>query len=227
MIEKIYNEIKNYNIQDYSIKENKFLLHKSDNTTYDSQKLIKFFSYLYRENEGFTTLMDSLNPSEPEVIKPLINSDLINDDFLNYYLNIENENEILWFFTDNKVNLKTKGFEYDITMNRDKQNDDDKIFTFSKDNGNIYNNDELISEFKRLYHESDDFRFHLDIYLKMYDKKFQSGAGRKTTYKSTKKKVSVIIKKKTLVRTIYKNSRGVNYIKVNNEYKLLSKFKIS
>jgi hypothetical protein len=48
----------------------------------------------------------------------------------------------------------------------------------------------------------------------------------RTLYKSTKQKVSVIFKKKSLVRTIYKNAKGVSYIKVNNQYKLLSKFKV-
>jgi hypothetical protein len=52
------------------------------------------------------------------------------------------------------------------------------------------------------------------------------GGGRKSAYKSTKQKVSVIFKKKSLVRTIYKNAKGVSYIKVNNQYKLLSKFKV-
>lgn len=45
-------------------------------------------------------------------------------------------------------------------------------------------------------------------------------------YKSTKNKVNVIINKKSFIKTIYKNSNNVNYIKINKEYKLLSKFKV-
>jgi hypothetical protein len=48
--------------------------------------------------------------------------------------------------------------------------------------------------------------------------------GKKQGYKSTKTKVSVIINKKTFVRTVYTNAKNVSYIRVNNQYKLLSKY---
>jgi hypothetical protein len=51
--------------------------------------------------------------------------------------------------------------------------------------------------------------------------------GKKGVYKSTKQKVSVIIDKKHYNKTVYKNSKGVSYIRCNNEYKLLKKYKLS
>jgi len=51
--------------------------------------------------------------------------------------------------------------------------------------------------------------------------------GKKGVYKSTKQKVSVIIDKKHYNKTVYKNSKGISYIRRNNEYKLLKKYKLS
>lgn len=42
-------------------------------------------------------------------------------------------------------------------------------------------------------------------------------------YKSTKQKISVIIDKKPCDRTVYKNAKGISYIRCNNKYKLLKK----
>jgi hypothetical protein len=62
----------------------------------------------------------------------------------------------------------------------------------------------------------------------LIDKIHEQKGGRKNNkiYKSTKNKVNVIINKKSFIKTIYKNSNNVNYIKINKEYKLLSKFKV-
>jgi|LauGreDrversion4_2_1035121.scaffolds.fasta_scaffold07749_2 hypothetical protein len=54
----------------------------------------------------------------------------------------------------------------------------------------------------------------------------KAGGKNNKEYKSTKNKVNVIINKKSFIKTIYKNSNNVNYIKINKEYKLLSKFKV-
>lgn len=54
----------------------------------------------------------------------------------------------------------------------------------------------------------------------------KAGGKNNKKYKSTKNKVNVIINKKSFIKTIYKNSNNVNYIKINKEYKLLSKFKV-
>jgi len=51
--------------------------------------------------------------------------------------------------------------------------------------------------------------------------------GKKGVYKSTKQKVSVIIDNKHYNKTVYKNSKGISYIRRNNEYKLLKKYKLS
>ena len=50
--------------------------------------------------------------------------------------------------------------------------------------------------------------------------------GKKGVYKSTKQKISVIIDKKPRDRTVYKNAKGILYIRCNNEYKLLKKYKL-
>ena len=50
--------------------------------------------------------------------------------------------------------------------------------------------------------------------------------GKKGVYKSTKQKISVIIDKKPCDRTVYKNAKGISYIRCNNEYKLLKKYKL-
>lgn len=50
--------------------------------------------------------------------------------------------------------------------------------------------------------------------------------GKKGGYKSTKQKISVIIDKKPCDRTVYKNAKGISYIRCNNEYKLLKKYKL-
>ena len=50
--------------------------------------------------------------------------------------------------------------------------------------------------------------------------------GKKGVYKSTKQKISVIIDKKSCDRTVYKNAKGISYIRCNNEYKLLKKYKL-
>lgn len=51
--------------------------------------------------------------------------------------------------------------------------------------------------------------------------------GKKGVYKSTKQKISVIIDKKPRDRTVYKNAKGILYIRCNNEYKLLKKYKLA
>ena len=51
--------------------------------------------------------------------------------------------------------------------------------------------------------------------------------GKKGVYKSTKQKISVIIDKKPCDRTVYKNAKGISYIRCNNEYKLLKKYKLA
>lgn len=51
--------------------------------------------------------------------------------------------------------------------------------------------------------------------------------GKKGVYKSTKQKISVIIDKKSCDRTVYKNAKGILYIRCNNEYKLLKKYKLA
>ena len=50
--------------------------------------------------------------------------------------------------------------------------------------------------------------------------------GKKGVYKSIKQKISVIIDKKPCDRTVYKNAKGISYIRCNNEYKLLKKYKL-
>jgi len=45
------------------------------------------------------------------------------------------------------------------------------------------------------------------------------------SYKSTGKKVHIIVNKRCIERTVYVNSRNTKYIVLNKEYKLLSKCK--
>jgi len=52
-----------------------------------------------------------------------------------------------------------------------------------------------------------------------------SEGGNINKLKSTKKKVKILYNKKEIERTIYINKRGTKYVKINKEYKLLSKLK--
>lgn len=229
VIEKIYNDYILPNPDDitgYTIVDNDLSLNRADDKVYTKGEAVRFFANLYTKNKDFDTYLINLEPN-----RPLINSELINEEFIKFYLNYKIDKlEILAFFENNITVLANEGFDY--TRIEFNINNNTNCFVFYN-NESIYDNDDLISIFKKLYDSKNDtFKLHLNSYLRMYypnhvlPKKTQDG-GRKTTYKSTKKKVSVIIKKKTLFRTIYKNSKGINYIRVNNEYKLLSKFKIS
>lgn len=66
-----------------------------------------------------------------------------------------------------------------------------------------------------------------DEYNKQNGGVLSKNKGKKGVYKSTKQKVSVIIDKKHYNKTVYKNSKGISYIRRNNEYKLLKKYKLS
>jgi len=66
-----------------------------------------------------------------------------------------------------------------------------------------------------------------DEYNKQNGGILRKNKGKKGVYKSTKQKVSVIIDKKHYNKTVYKNSKGISYIRRNNEYKLLKKYKLS
>jgi hypothetical protein len=66
-----------------------------------------------------------------------------------------------------------------------------------------------------------------DEYNKQGGGILRKNKGKKGVYKSTKQKVSVIIDNKHYNKTVYKNSKGISYIRRNNEYKLLKKYKLS
>lgn len=75
------------------------------------------------------------------------------------------------------------------------------------------------------HHESpsnSDYHFH-SIYI---NNERLSKAHIIGGYKSTKQKISVIIDKKPCDRTVYKNAKGISYIRCNNKYKLLKKYKL-
>lgn len=130
------------------------------------------------------------------------------------------------FFRKHDSALNVAGFDYVSFYIQGNQ-----IFVRKVANNNVkfpdyltYSIEDLIVELKKLY-ENDNTEFNVFIDNNQYMKEEQTG-GRKNAYKSTKKKVSVIFKKKSLVRTVYKNAKGDSYIKVNSQYKLLSKFKV-
>ena len=83
-----------------------------------------------------------------------------------------------------------------------------------------------------IYYKPDELKgFLIEVMSKLpefneliYEINSNQRGGKKQGYKSTKTKVSVIINKKAFVRTVYTNAKNVSYIRVNNQYKLLSKF---
>lgn len=87
-----------------------------------------------------------------------------------------------------------------------------------------YSLDEVATEIARIYTQEPVLRKDESFQARFPIENGSFNGGRKQSYKSTKTKVSVVINKKAFVRTVYKNSKNVSYIKVNNQYKLLSKY---
>lgn len=119
-----------------------------------------------------------------------------------------------------------------------------EIIDIETDNtDNILNNTPFKFEIKNNYRDEEITRAYpfTSIYIindkekaEQYNKDhYQPGGGilsknkgKKGVYKSTKQKISVIIDKKSCDRTVYKNAKGISYIRCNNEYKLLKKYKL-
>lgn len=53
----------------------------------------------------------------------------------------------------------------------------------------------------------------------------QTGGRKNIIYKSTHKKIKIYVNKKIIERTVYKNSKNIEYVKINKKYVLLSKCK--
>jgi hypothetical protein len=129
------------------------------------------------------------------------------------------------------------------------KDDNNKIkICYINDNDTILNNEKFNAIYKINSYGPQDYKTTFEnsptetekyIYIKINNKQLaneyntQKGGvlsknkGKKGVYKSTKQKVSVIIDKKHYNKTVYKNSKGISYIRRNNEYKLLKKYKLS
>lgn len=106
------------------------------------------------------------------------------------------------------------------------------IYDIQNSDPEYYTNDELRKIFIWLAEKYQPFRTLLKEIETMAKQKEQtnvavSSGGTLEKYKSTGEKVSVIINKKTIIRTVYNDSKKKRFIRINGEYKLLKKFKIS
>jgi hypothetical protein len=133
---------------------------------------------------------------------------------------------------------------FDVHLLKD-DNNEIKI-CYINDNDTILNNENFNAIYKIANYSTHTKQLEYSptetakyIHIEINNKKFadeynvQKGGvlsknkGKKEVYKSTKQKVSVIIDKKHYNKTVYKNSKGISYIRRNNEYKLLKKYKLS
>jgi hypothetical protein len=200
-IDKIYYNM-NENFIDYysQLKVSEFI-YKQQNRG----KILKFFN-----EEGTKTALRELKSNNNDVVFNYHTFDLTDvESFNTSWQAAPLDTGDIGFFT------------VTATMQRYVSSYDEKV-PLDKPLEHTYKRDELFKMFVELYKSTsyDSFRMLVDG-----TSDGQNG-GKKSSYKSTGQKVTVVIKKKSLTRTIYKNSKNIGYIKVNNEYKLLSKFKI-
>lgn len=154
------------------------------------------------------------------------NKNLLNENYNNTIFKISGENTTHVIYV--KVTKKDNDSSYNI-INIETDNTDNILNNtpFKFEIKYNYGNEEII----RAYPFTSIAIINDEVKADQYNEQSGGGIlsknkGKKGVYKSTKQKISVIIDKKPCDRTVYKNAKGISYIRCNNEYKLLKKYKL-
>jgi hypothetical protein len=233
------NEYRNYlmiitnNCNQYI--EQKFKINKYE---LDAQiKYEKREKQKYRDSKTIKTFDDIIINDEQDLnIKFDANYETYEDFFSNKNLLNENYNNTIFKISGNNLT-------HVIYVKVIKKDDDGSYNIIDIETDNILNN--KLFKFEIKYNYGDEEITHTYPFTSIaiindnekaeqYNKEhYQPGGGilsknkgKKGVYKSTKQKISVIIDKKPCDRTVYKNAKGISYIRCNNEYKLLKKYKL-
>lgn len=233
------NEYRNYlmiitnNCNQYI--EQKFKINKYE---LDAQiKYEKGEKQKYRDSKTIKTFDDIIINDEQDLnIKFDANYETYEDFFSNKNLLNENYNNTIFKISGNNLT-------HVIYVKVIKKDDDGSYNIIDIETDNILNN--KLFKFEIKYNYGDEEITHTYPFTSIaiindnekaeqYNKEhYQPGGGilsknkgKKGVYKSTKQKISVIIDKKPCDRTVYKNAKGISYIRCNNEYKLLKKYKL-
>lgn len=198
---------------------------KREKQKYRDSKTIKTFDDIIINDEKVLNIMFDANYETYEDF--FSEKNLLNDNYDNTIFKISGEN-----------------LTHVIYVKVMKKNDDSSYNIIDIETGDILNN--KLFKFEIKYNYGDEEITHTYPFTSIaiindnekaeqYNKEhYQPGGGilsknkgKKWVYKSTKQKISVIIDKKPRDRTVYKNAKGILYIRCNNEYKLLKKYKLA
>ena len=198
---------------------------KREKQKYRDSKTIKTFDDIIINDEKVLNIMFDANYETYEDF--FSEKNLLNDNYDNTIFKISGEN-----------------LTHVIYVKVMKKNDDSSYNIIDIETGDILNN--KLFKFEIKYNYGDEEITHTYPFTSIaiindnekaeqYNKEhYQPGGGilsknkgKKGVYKSTKQKISVIIDKKPCDRTVYKNAKGILYIRCNNEYKLLKKYKLA
>ena len=157
------------------------------------------------------------------------NKNLLNENYNNTIFKISGENTTYVIY----VKVMKDNDSYNIIDETDNILNN-KSFKFEIKHNDITYGDYVNKEITRAYPFNSIAIINDNVKAVQYNKDhYQPGGGilsknkgKKGVYKSTKQKISVIIDKKPCDRTVYKNAKGISYIRCNNEYKLLKKYKL-
>lgn len=198
---------------------------KREKQKYRDSKTIKTFDDIIINDEKVLNIMFDANYETYEDF--FSEKNLLNDNYDNTIFKISGEN-----------------LTHVIYVKVMKKNDESSYKIIDIETGDILNN--KLFKFEIKYNYGDEEITHTYPFTSIaiindnekaeqYNKEhYQPGGGilsknkgKKGVYKSTKQKISVIIDKKPRDRTVYKNAKGILYIRCNNEYKLLKKYKLA
>ena len=197
---------------------------KREKQKYRDSKTIKTFDDIIINDEKVLNIMFDANYETYEDF--FSEKNLLNDNYDNTIFKISGENlthviyvkvikkdddgsyNIIDIETDNILNNKL--FKFEIKYN---YGDEEITHTYPFTSIAIINDNEKAEQYNKEHYQPGG-----GILSK--------NKGKKGVYKSTKQKISVIIDKKPCDRTVYKNAKGISYIRCNNEYKLLKKYKL-
>jgi hypothetical protein len=198
---------------------------KGEKQRYRVSKTIKTFGDIIINDEKVLNIKFDANYETYEDF--FSNKNLLNDNYDNTIFKISGKNlthviyvkvtkkdddssyNIIDIETDNILNNKL--FKFEIKYN---YGDEEITYTYPFTSIAIINDNEKAEQYNKEHYQPGG-----GILSK--------NKGKKWVYKSTKQKISVIIDKKPRDRTVYKNAKGILYIRCNNEYKLLKKYKLA
>ncbi len=198
---------------------------KGEKQNYRVSKTIKTFGDIIINDEKVLNIKFDANYETYEDF--FSNKNLLNDNYDNTIFKISGKNlthviyvkvtkkdddssyNIIDIETDNILNNKL--FKFEIKYN---YGDEEITYTYPFTSIAIINDNEKAEQYNKEHYQPGG-----GILSK--------NKGKKWVYKSTKQKISVIIDKKPRDRTVYKNAKGILYIRCNNEYKLLKKYKLA